>query len=191
MLRMLSCIFFFLALHLTTPPCSSLQNRYSRCLFRMWATCPPQKFITVDKDSHGHCFCHRSLDRDAIWPWKFTQNLSVKRQLSQIAAIVLNTIVCSLARADLLTLQADHQPGHHAQSHPLSNHRCWEFYPSLPPSLSQSYPPPSPLPPLLPPTPSSLPLPPPLPFPPSLLPSHSLHPTSSLSPAGTPISASP
>ena len=66
MLRMLSCIFFFLALHLTTPLAAASRTGTADVSLECGLHAPLRKFITVDKDSHGHCFCHRSLDRDAM-----------------------------------------------------------------------------------------------------------------------------
>ena len=148
---------------------------------------PLRKFITVDKDSHGHCLCHRSLDLDAMWPWKFTQNLSVKRQLSQsrpsywtLLSVHLLVQICRLFR---LIISLD-------------------IMLNLTPSqitVAESFIPPYPPPSLLPP-PSSLPPLPPFPsLPPSPSLPHSYPPTPSIlpppspppPPPSTPISASP
>ena len=41
---------------------------------------------TVDKDSHGHLFCHRSHDQDTITsdPWRRHTNLCLQAEMDMI-----------------------------------------------------------------------------------------------------------
>ena len=73
MLCLLSCTFFFLVLaHLTTPLGLAAASRTGTAdvSLECGLHAPLRKLegssITVDEDSNGHCFCHRSYDRDTM-----------------------------------------------------------------------------------------------------------------------------
>ena len=145
MLRMLSCIFFFLALHLTTPPCSSLQNRYSRCLFRMWSTCPPQNvYYSGQRQSWTLLSVHLLVQICRLFRLIISLDIMLNLTPSQIT--VAESFIPPYSSPSLLP--------------PPSSLPPLPPFPSLPPSpsLPHSYPPtPSTLPPPSPPPPRRYP----------------------------------